>query len=613
MLRVQVFSRQHMDTTPESLLEKLKEGLNLVETLKKENQHYRDNFEQLTLDFATLQEKHERVSKEFVTVTKEKESILEDLDGLKERFKHRLQEKDKELQDLKQKPLPQKDLDLIKFEILQNVEQSQKEKFALVERECTKFRNLYYKVKREWDGSRNEYELKAAENDRKMKQKNQEHQIEISNLESKIATLQANMQDISELERLRITQREKTELEIKVKELLSELEELRAEKEDLRLQSEKDQRTFKRQLADHITEAKTFQSEKQSLQSRLVQFEEEFRLTTRRKDELVEENHKLSKELDKVTTKLEERTHQFTMDLSDAKLVLMKEKKEHENQLEQWSSKVSQLQSENKGLQEIIAEQKEKISSLERDYLDKLRLAREEEWSKISLSETERHEVEKQLSQLKQRYADQEVTYEKLQSDYFTEVDRLKKEIHEHKLTIEQLQSDCKELTAAKEHQTLLAEKSRQKQEEAHVQMIDATNSIDTLQRQVNQLNDTISRLQVQNKELEQSASDASEQLSKELEAYEHTLERHLLKFQQEKQRYIQEMEYKQREVLKVVEKIKMTEDVLEKQQQMYETRIQVLKEKVKIYKQESADSKHALEAFHLKEQQRQEMVSFIN
>jgi uncharacterized coiled-coil DUF342 family protein len=74
---------------------------------------------------------------------------------------------------------------------------------------------------------------------------------------------------------------------------------------------EQEERIHKRQITDQIAAAKGFHSEKESLQSRVHVLEEDIRITNRRKDELVEENQRLKKELDKTISRMEESTHQY--------------------------------------------------------------------------------------------------------------------------------------------------------------------------------------------------------------------------------------------------------------------------------------------------------------
>lgn len=118
------------------------------------------------------------------------------------------------------------------------------------------------------------------------------------------------LEQTSDLERLRACQREKTELELRVNSMLSELEEVRAAKEKQKLDAEQQDRTNKRQLADMFSESKLYHSEKESLKVKSDAQQDELRISIRRQDDLVQENTKLKRELDKTISRLEENAHQ---------------------------------------------------------------------------------------------------------------------------------------------------------------------------------------------------------------------------------------------------------------------------------------------------------------
>jgi hypothetical protein len=82
-------------------------------------------------------------------------------------------------------------------------------------------------VKREWDNLQTESELKLNEKSRALEDQKRFHQEEILAFESKILLLQQVADETGDLQRLRTCQREKTELELRVKALLDELDEIR--------------------------------------------------------------------------------------------------------------------------------------------------------------------------------------------------------------------------------------------------------------------------------------------------------------------------------------------------------------------------------------------------
>jgi len=100
------------------------------------------------------------------------------------------------------------------------------------------------------------------------------------------------------------------------------------------------------------------------------------------KGSLTEENNRLKKELDKTVNMMEEAAHRFSMDLSTAQMSLLKFKTHTHIRIEELTGKVIMLQSEIKTGEGIIQDLQEKLSVQERDYLDKLRISKEEDWSK---------------------------------------------------------------------------------------------------------------------------------------------------------------------------------------------------------------------------------------
>ncbi|KAJ3333070.1 hypothetical protein HDU91_002986, partial [Kappamyces sp. JEL0680] len=230
-----------MAATQENFLDKLKSALRLVEDLKAENELYKDNFEQISENFAQLQDNNAKLQKEFVTVCKEKDILQADIESQRELHKKKLQDKEKEVDEMRKKPPAPKDLELIKLEMQVDIERSQHAKFELLDKECAKYRSLYYKVRREWDAAQTENEIKIAELERTKSDLGRVHQDEIQNLETKLQLLQQQVDETSQVERLRATQREKTELELRLKSLLQELDEIRAVKENARLQYEQEE------------------------------------------------------------------------------------------------------------------------------------------------------------------------------------------------------------------------------------------------------------------------------------------------------------------------------------------------------------------------------------
>jgi hypothetical protein len=118
-------------------------------------------------------------------------------------------------------------LEVIKLDIQTELEQSQHAKVSLIENECKKFRSLYYKTRREWDAAQVENQMKISKLDLDSSEIKRGYEDDISRLQKHIQDLKYSVDDTTQIERLRHVQREKTELEIRVKSMIDEIDQVR--------------------------------------------------------------------------------------------------------------------------------------------------------------------------------------------------------------------------------------------------------------------------------------------------------------------------------------------------------------------------------------------------
>jgi chromosome segregation ATPase len=292
------------------------------------------------------------------------------------------------------------------------------------------------------------------------------------------------------------------------------------------LASEQDQRNHKRQLADQITASKGFHSEKETLQSKCNILEDESRLMERRIGELLEENSSLKKELDKNSSLLEENVHKYNTDLSNNQMNLLKQKNEFQHEVSEYQDKIAHSMSELKTSQEVVQSLRDRIAAQEKENSDKLRLASEDHWSKMSILEAEKSNTEKELVALKQKSGDLELQNEAMIKEQEREQQRLKKELQEALATIELLKDNDGEMRADKDHNSNALEQSRVRVEELGLLLQDSSNQIEGLKSKLNVMKEKNSSLESKAQSLSNDIEHLVEQASREAEAYEHTLER---------------------------------------------------------------------------------------
>lgn len=116
----------------------------------------------------------------------------------------------------------------------------------------------------------------------------------------------------TDTKRLRTLQRENNEFQIRVVGMLSELDELRASKETIRVEYEQQERLHQRRLMDEISNAKQVQADKDAFASQVLLLQQELRDVHTTNDRVQEENSRISRECNRVSSKLEESGHKFT-------------------------------------------------------------------------------------------------------------------------------------------------------------------------------------------------------------------------------------------------------------------------------------------------------------
>jgi chromosome segregation ATPase len=124
----------------------------------------------------------------------------------------------------------------------------------------------------------------------------------------------------------------------------------------------------------------------------------------------------------------------------------------------------------------------------ERDYLDKIRFANEDSWTKISLIESEKADLDKNLQTMKHQLAESDKNKDMLVKEYTTEMNRLKHENIEYRTRTEALENDLRTLSTDKEHQSIALEKLRTRADEALQNLCESNSKIESQSHTINLL-----------------------------------------------------------------------------------------------------------------------------
>ncbi|TPX37658.1 hypothetical protein SmJEL517_g00436 [Synchytrium microbalum] len=510
----------------DSLLEKLKTALSLAETLKRENDVYRDNFEHLKGAHTRLQEKHAETASELDNIAREKGIIEQQSTDTVSQLQIQYDAKVREVEELKRQIPQPKQLEVMRLKMAEELEDVHKRKWKSLAEETDRFRDLYHKLRREHELMKTETEHIKTETSTIVRELNASHQEEISNLESKVLGLQESLASALNTDKLRILQRENTELISTVRNQLQEIDQVRAQRDQARTTLDSQERVNARKLSDEITHSKTIASERDIMASKSTTLETELRNCVKLQETLVYENAALNKELDKAKSRIDEILHQNAIETSDLKMSVVKERQGLEKEIGVLKIKLSEQKSGSKVLQETVADLKSRLSAMEAQGLANVRSAREEEWAKLAKVEGEKADVERTILSLKTRLLDVEAKDAEHLRDSSNEISKLKKEIRDTSVTLEETTKQLQ--VTATEKERLCAETSALV---LHVKELESTIADLMAESEALKRGEVSARVRLTSLEsslqaAQSEVSHISDQLEKERSSYETNLDR---------------------------------------------------------------------------------------
>uniref|UniRef100_UPI00398E5BA5 centrosomal protein of 83 kDa-like n=1 Tax=Pristiophorus japonicus TaxID=55135 RepID=UPI00398E5BA5 len=292
--------------------------------------------------------------------------------------------------------------------------------------------------------------------------------------------------------------RDKAGLCQKVKSLEAEVAELRAERENSGVQAESVQRIQVRQLAESQTVIKSLEAEKQSIKLQLERLEKELQLALEQNTHLTSKLHKAEREVNALSSKLEECKHSHKLEVANIKLEAARTKGEIERERDNMQSQMDGLQSDNEILLANIERHKELLTEKERELIRKVQAAKEEDFQKLAVLQDEKLEVENKVAELERLKAEQDTMWqsekehmgEKLHTVQSAE-EALKREIVNLRSKLQQYVLQIEELEKEKTD----GAEFKQQMREVQIQLHTVTQSENDLLETNNKLREMLERL----------------------------------------------------------------------------------------------------------------------
>ncbi|XP_030895289.1 centrosomal protein of 83 kDa isoform X1 [Leptonychotes weddellii] len=374
--------------------------------------HHKTNYQTLKAEHTRLQDEYIKSRHELKRLLNEKQTDQEKFQLLLEELRGELVEKTKDLEEMKLQVLTPQKLELLQAQIQQELETPMRERFRNLDEEVEKYRTEYNKLRYEHTFLKSEFEHQKEEFARILEEEKIKYESEIASLEKDKEELLNQLLKVDppgESKRTELLARENVHLCQKLKGLEAEVAELRAEKENSGAQVENAQRIQVRQLAEMQATVRSLEAEKQSAKLQAERLEKELQSSSEQNTVLISKLHKAEREINTLTSKVEELKHSNKLEITDIKLEAARAKSELERERNKIQSELDGLQSDNEILKSAVEHHKALLVGKDRELIRKVQAAKEEGYQKLVVLQDEKIELENRLADLEKMKVEHDV------------------------------------------------------------------------------------------------------------------------------------------------------------------------------------------------------------
>ncbi|KAI8591658.1 hypothetical protein BDZ88DRAFT_28169 [Geranomyces variabilis] len=585
-----------MAVPQESLLDKLRVALQLVDTLRTENDAYKENFDCLKNAHERLQERHENLVNEFETSNKEKLAVEAMHAEAAAHFKAELEEKSKDLEAVRAAVPNPKDIEILRLRTVQEVEAQNEKRWKAMHKDTERYRTLYYALRRDHEIAKADIDRERAQITAKITETEAVYQNEMSALETRMAELRTCLDTSNDPKRLRELQRDNTDLQLRVSSMLPELEELRAEREKLHLDMEQASRLHVRKLADEVAHSKALQAEKDGLAVKLATAASESAETLRTLDHATEQVADLTKELDRTRSKLDEAAHLYKTQTSDAKLAHLKSQTQLQNKIGELKEKITGLESQVKTGVETIQTLRERVASSEKDTLEKCRQAREEEWAAKAQLESEKSQLEAQLTSFKRTQLEAEAALDTCRREAQADITELKRAARDANAKCDASVKAASDATAELERARAAVAKLEAAVSDAEGRAGGLAGEADARGREAAAMRADVDKLETALQSLRSQLAQATEKAEQDATGYRSEIDRIKAHWSRDKTSLLQKLEATTADRGRWADKAHELEDLLAKSQELFTSKVALVRGRAREYKDEINKLRKSLE-----------------
>lgn len=374
------------------------------------SQMHRTHYEQLKTEHHRLQDEYGKLEEEIKKTIEESRIVQEKYKSMYEQGRKELTDIHTELDEVKSKVVTPQRLDIIRMQVMEEVEKTYKERYMKQEEEIEELRTACNKFKYELSFLKSEYEHERIECQRILEESKLKHEAEVSNLrkEREATITKIKRETVDDSERVRIVQRENAQLHMKLKTLNGELEEIRAHKEKQGFETDSITRVQQKQITEHAATVKSLEAERESLRKQVEQLQRDLAATGDTHNKQTGRIHELEKDNVILKNKVDEAVHKNKVEITNQKMDMLKQRGELERERDKLANVIEDLQTKLEIFKHTSDQQSRSLTDKEREAVRRVQAAREEEFIKYAKLESEKLALETKLQENDRRKIDEE-------------------------------------------------------------------------------------------------------------------------------------------------------------------------------------------------------------
>ena len=573
------------------LIKKEQELHKLLTDEKIRGDKHKNNFQSLKSQFELLQQEYNLMKNRLNAKPYDVTDEISKYQAVISKLETQLKSKEKEVSDLKEVSITPEKYDMLKLEVLQELQVPFKIKIDQLEEEINDYRSRYNALRHDYSFLKSEFDFFKKEQEKLTKENQIKYQADIEALkEDKEQIVKSfNSGAEKESEKIKNLLKENAHLVHRVKSLEQTIEEKDAQAESQSNSSDHVSRFQAKQLVELNGKNKVLEATNRSLNAQIEGLKEEMKMREETSKSQQDKIFEVEKENLTLKNKIEEIKHEESLSKNNQKMEsiiayneIVKERDTLKNELEDTLTKYE-------ALQHATDRQKIVLAQKEREMTRRVQGVKDSEWLKLTQLQEKNAELEAKVQD-----------YQNSRSNLISKENDEKLRLQEKIGSVEREKAECeKEITVIK---ALLDTKTetekeleRERNEVANLKrkILSFENELMTSQNIESEMMSDFQRVKSTNESLKQQNLILKQELETLYDRNNAEKSHFDSKWATEKMRYNERIQYLESQVEKMTAKLRKAGQIHQRKKRFYQMNLSKLQEKADMLE----DKEHRLES----------------